>query len=48
MKRRQSTEPDLFVINKELTVKEKQEMRDFIEEHKKKTALKKNRHRKAA
>lgn len=48
MKRKQSSEPDLYVINRKLTKKEKQEMRDFIENHKKKAALKKSKHRKAA
>lgn len=48
MKRRQSTEPDLYVVNKKPTKKEIQELRDFIIDYKKKEALKKAKHRKAA
>ena len=50
MKRRQSTEPDLFVISKKLTDKESKEISDFIRDYKaKKTdTLNKNKHRKAA
>ena len=47
MKRRESNEPDLFVLNKKLTAKEEKEFSDFIEECKKKTAAAKKR-RKAA
>lgn len=47
MKKRQSTEPDLFVVNKKLTEKEKKEFSDFIENYKRKQAAKK-KHRKAA
>ncbi len=39
---------DFFVINKELTEKEKKEFSDFIENYKRKQALKKKKHRKAA
>jgi hypothetical protein len=48
MKRRKSKEPDLFVVNKKLTEKERKEISDFIEEYKRKKALKKTKHRKAA
>ena len=48
MKRRQSTEPDLYVINKKPTKKEIQELRDFIAEYKKKQTLKNTKQRKAA
>ena len=48
MKRKQSTEPDLYVINKKPTKKENQEFSKFIEEYKRKQALKKVKHRKAA
>ena len=47
MKRKQSTEPDLYVINKKLTEKEAMEISAFIKEHKRKQGLKKNQ-RKAA
>ena len=50
MKRKQSTEPDLFVVSKKLTDKESKEISDFIRNYKAKKAdaLKKNKHRKAA
>ena len=48
MKRKQSIEPDLYVVNKKPTKKEIEELRAFIIEHKKKEALKKTKHRKAA
>ena len=48
MKRKLSTEPDLYVINIKPTEKELQELRDFIIEYKRKMALKKTKHRKAA
>ena len=48
MKRRQSTEPDLYVISKKLTDKESKEISDFIKEYKRKQALKKVKHKKAA
>lgn len=47
MKRRQSTEPDLFVVNRKLTAQEAKEISEFIKEHKRKQAIKK-KHRKAA
>ncbi len=48
MKKKLSKEPDLYVINEKPTEKELQELREFIEEYKKKKALKKVKHRKAA
>jgi hypothetical protein len=48
MKRKVSIEPDLYVINKKPTKKEIQELRDFINEYKKKHSLKAIKHRKAA
>jgi hypothetical protein len=48
MKRKQSTEPDLYVINKKPTKKEIQELRDFIAVYKNKQALKSSKARKAA
>ena len=50
MKRRQSTEPDLFVVSKKLTDKESKEISDFIKDYKAKKAkaLNKNKHRKVA
>jgi hypothetical protein len=40
---------DFFVVNRELTEKEKKEFSDFIEEYKRKKALAKGKkHRKAA
>ena len=39
---------DFFVVNKELTDKEKKEFSEFIENYKKAKALKKNKHRKVA
>ncbi len=48
MKRKVSIEPDLYVINKKPTKKEIQEFKDFIDEYKKKQALKAIKHRKAA
>lgn len=40
MKRKQSTEPDLHVINRKLTEQEAKEISEFIREHKK-TSIKK-------
>ena len=48
MKKRQSTEPDLYVVNRKLTDKEAKEISDFIKEYKRKQALKKAKHSKAA
>ena len=50
MKRKQSSEPDLFVVSKKLTDKESKEISDFIRDYKAKKAdaLKKNKQRKAA
>ena len=48
MKRKQSTEPDLYVVNRKLTEQEAKEISEFIKEHKKKQALKNAKHRKAA
>ncbi len=50
MKRRQSTEPDLFVVSKKLNDKESKEISDFIKDYKAKKvkALNKNKHRKVA
>ena len=48
MKRRQLIEPDLCVVHKKLSDKEAKEISDFIKEYKKKEALKKAKHRKAA
>ena len=49
MKKRESKEPDLYVVNKKLTEKERKEISDFIEEYKRQQALgKKRKHRKAA
>ena len=48
MKRKTIAEPDLYVVNEKPTKKEIQELRDFITEYKKKEALKKTKHRKAA
>ncbi|HRG00861.1 MAG TPA: hypothetical protein PKZ75_07075 [Bacteroidia bacterium] len=48
MKRKQSKEPDLYVVNRKLTVQEAKEISDFIKEHKKKKALKVAKHKKAA
>lgn len=47
MKRKESNEPDLFVVNKKLTKKEAKEFSDFIEECKKKNAVAKRRGRAA-
>ena len=47
MKRRKSTEPDLYVINQKPTKQELKELRTFIEEHQRKQAAKKM-HRSAA
>ncbi|MDX2173678.1 MAG: hypothetical protein SFY56_11205 [Bacteroidota bacterium] len=43
MKRKQSIESDLYVINKKPIKKQIQELRDFIKEYKRKQALKKNK-----
>ena len=48
MKRKQSIEPDLYVVNKKPTEKELQEFRDYIEEYKRQQNLKKKKHKKAA
>jgi hypothetical protein len=48
MKKRESNEPDLYVVNRNLTKKESKEMSEFIEEYKRKKALsKKTKHKKA-
>ncbi len=47
MKRKLSTEPDLYVVNKKPTEQELKELSEFIKEYKRKQALKK-KHRKAA
>jgi hypothetical protein len=47
MKKRESIEPDLYVVNKKLTEKEKQEISAFIQADKLKQKLKK-KHKKAA
>ena len=47
MKKIQSTEPDLYVVNEKPTKKEIQELREFIEEYKRKHP-KKSKHKKAA
>lgn len=41
MKRKQSTEPDLYVVNKEPTEKELAEITAFIKEYKRKKSAKK-------
>lgn len=43
MKRKQSNEPDLYVVNKKLTDEEVKEISDFIQSYKEKKALKKNK-----
>lgn len=43
MKRKQSNEPDLYVVNKKLTDEEVKEISDFIKSYKEKKALKKNK-----
>ena len=48
MKRKESQEPDLYVINRKLTEKEKQELNDFIREYREKQKKKKSKHKKAA
>ena len=48
MKRKQSTEPDLYVVNKKLTDKEAKEISAFIKEYKAKKSLKNSKHKKAA
>lgn len=48
MKRRYSTEPDLFVINQKLTEEDKKQFSFFIAEARKKASLKKVKHKKAA
>ena len=48
MKKRQSTEPDLYVVNKKLTDKEAKEISAFIKEYKAKQSFKKSKHKKAA
>lgn len=48
MKKRESKEPDLYVINKKLTEKEKQEIIDFIEAYKLRQKLNSSKHRKVA
>ncbi len=47
MKRRLSTEPDLFVVPHKLTKQESKEISEFIEEYKRKQE-KKSKHKKAA
>jgi cytochrome c len=46
MKRRQSTEPDLFVISKKLTDKEAKEISDFIKNYKRKQTSNKQKNNK--
>ena len=48
MKRRESKEPDLYVINKKLSDNEKQEISAFIEAYKLKQKIKRAKHKKAA
>ena len=48
MKKRNSTEPDLFVVNRKLSEKERKEIVDFIEAYKQKNSLKKKKLLKAA
>ncbi len=48
MKKKYSTEPDLYVVPHKLTKEESKEMAEFIEEYKRKQALKKVKHKKAA
>jgi hypothetical protein len=47
MKRKQSTEPDFYVVNKKPTEKELKELSEFIKEYKRKQSLKK-KHNKVA
>jgi hypothetical protein len=47
MKRRESKEPDLYVVNKKPTEKELKELSEFIKEYKRKQELKK-KHKRAA
>ena len=47
MKRKQSTEPDLYVNPKRLTEKEMQELGEFIKEHKRKQQAKKSKNKKS-
>lgn len=48
MKKKESKEPDLYVVNRKLTEKERRELSEFIEQVKRKKELKKKKHRKAA
>lgn len=48
MKRKLSTEPDLYVVNRKLNAQEAKEISEFIQEYKKKQALKSSKQRKAA
>jgi hypothetical protein len=48
MKRKQSTEPDLYVINKKPTEKDLEEITAFIKDYKRKQALKKRNRKKTA
>jgi len=45
MKRKESKEPDLFVVNRKLTDKERKEIVDFIEEYKRNKNLATNKKR---
>jgi hypothetical protein len=48
MKRKESKEPDLFVVNRKLTDKERKEIVDFIEEYKRNKNLTTNKKRRKA
>jgi len=48
MKRKESKEPDLFVVNRKLTDKERKEIVDFIEEYKRNKNLATNKKRRKA
>ncbi len=48
MKRKQSIEPDLYVINKKPTEKEIKELSDFIKAYKLKQTLKKKKRKATA
>ena len=48
MKRKESNEPDLFVVNKKLSEKERKEISEFIKQAKRKRELKNKKPRKAA
>jgi mevalonate pyrophosphate decarboxylase len=48
MKRRESKEPDLYVVNKKPTEKELKELSVFIDNYKKQQSLKRKKHKRAA